>query len=232
MLNGKTFLAIILARGGSKGIPGKNIKIVANKPLIAWTIEAARKSKYVDRIIVSTDYEQIAKISKKWGADAPFIRPKKYAGDKATSESALLHTLNWILKNENKIYDYFILLQPTSPLRTTRHINEAIEKLVTKTKADSLVAVKDVDKNPLLIRRIIKGGFLEKFLKSNTNQIRRQDAAKLCVPNGSIYITKTKQFLKTGNLEQKCIFYKMDKVSSLDVDELSDLKMASILLKK
>lgn len=232
MINGKSVLAIILARGGSKGIPGKNIRIIAGKPLIAWSIEAAVKSKYVDRVVVSTDYDDIAKIAEEWGADVPFRRPPELASDTAKSETAILHALAWIKKNEGKSYDYFILLQPTLPLRTHQHIDQALKAFAEHGKANTLISVKSLDGNPYLIRKTNKKGYLEKFLKNPKPTVRRQEVEELCIPNGAIYIAKTNIFLKNQDLYDKCIGYSMDKITSWDIDEDVDLQIADFFLKR
>ena len=140
MINGQSILAIIPARRGSKRLPGKNIKILGDKPLIAWTIEAAKNSQYIDHIIVSTDSDKIAKVAKNWGVAVPFERPSYLSTDEASSEDVIVHTLNWIEENEGILFDYFILLQPTSPLRQTKDIDQALE-LMEKKNASSVVSV-------------------------------------------------------------------------------------------
>ena len=125
MINGERLLALIGARGGSKGVPGKNIKLLGGKPLIAWTIEAALKSDYIDRLIVSSDSNDIINISRKFGADTPFIRPSELATDEAVQEDAILHAMEWTEKND-KPYKYLMVLQPTSPFRDTIEINNVI----------------------------------------------------------------------------------------------------------
>jgi CMP-N,N'-diacetyllegionaminic acid synthase len=120
-------IGLITARGGSKSIPRKNIKMLAGKPLIAWTIEAAQKSKDLSRIVVSTDDTEIADVARQWGAEVPFIRPEELARDGSSSISAVLHTVHWLDENEGYCPDYIMLLQPTSPFRTTEDIQKSIE---------------------------------------------------------------------------------------------------------
>jgi CMP-N-acetylneuraminic acid synthetase len=143
-------VAVIPARGGSKGIPAKNIKKFCGKPLIVWTIESALKSK-VDRVIVSTDNEEIKKIALKYGAEVPFIRPKELAIDSIGIEPTLIHTYEWLKNNENYGTDAIVLLMPTSPTRQYFHINEALE-IFKKTKADSVVAVNETPAKNTLIQ--------------------------------------------------------------------------------
>ena len=128
MIGNKKLLAVIPARGGSKRLPRKNILDLSGKPMISWTIDAALGSKYIDRIVVSTDDQEIAKISKDCGADIPFIRPLELATDYATSIDVVLNLIESLERN-NEYYDYIMLLQPTSPLRSTKNINESVELL-------------------------------------------------------------------------------------------------------
>ena len=139
MYKGKTILGLIPARGGSKGLPRKNIRPLLGKPLIAWTIEQALASEYLDRVVVSTDDEKIAEISRKYGAKVPFMRPKESAADEARRIDVVLHAIDWMEKNDNS-YDLIMLLQPTSPLRTSEDIDKAIKLFISK-KADSLFLI-------------------------------------------------------------------------------------------
>ena len=147
MIDNKKILAIIPARGGSKRLPRKNILNLAGKPLIAWTIEAALGSKYIDDVIVSTDDNEISTVAKKYGAKVPFIRPDKFSSNHASSISVVLHAIEFFQKADER-YDYVVLLQPTSPLRTVKNIDESIELLQQK-KCDAIVSVCNVDHSPL-----------------------------------------------------------------------------------
>ena len=131
-------LGIIPARGGSKGIPGKNIKMIAGKPLIEWTIEAAKKSKLLTRVIVSTDDEKIAEVAKQYGAEVPFLRPKDIAQDLSTDVEFLIHALDWLKANQGYEPEIIVRLPPTSPLRTAAHIDEGIKKLMDTPEADAV----------------------------------------------------------------------------------------------
>lgn len=140
MYQNKTFLAIIPARGGSKGLPGKNIKELCEKPLIAWSIEAGLRSKCLDEVMVTTDCKNIAGVSKQYGASVPFLRPDELASDTATSFDAIKHTIEYYKNELNKEFDYIVLLEPTSPLRESSDINKAIEVLLD-SDADSIVGI-------------------------------------------------------------------------------------------
>ena len=152
MYKNKKFLAIIPARGGSKSIPNKNIMSICGKPLIAYTIEAAKQSKYIDEIIVSTDSDIIKMVAQQYGAKVPFLRPKELSNDTAKSIDVVMHVIDFYKEN-NISFDYVILLQPTSPLRTFKHLDDAIEKLI-ESNSTSLVSVCEADENPVLMRSI------------------------------------------------------------------------------
>ena len=155
MYKNKKFLAIIPARGGSKGLPGKNIKEICNKPLIAWSIEAGLKSKYLDEVSVSTDYESIANISKEYGANVPFLRPENLASDTATSFDAVKYSIDYYKNELGKEFDYIVLLEPTSPLREDSDIDNMIEKLIeNKEKFDSIISMGEVHEHPSIMKKL------------------------------------------------------------------------------
>lgn len=231
MIKEKTVIAIIPARGGSKGIPGKNIKLIGGKPLIAWTIDSAIVSKYIDRVIVSTDSDEIASVSKNYGAEIPFKRPAKLATDEASSESVVLHALRWIKKNEGKEYDYFILLQPPLPLRTTKHIDGAIEKIVNDPIAKTLLSITKATTNPYLIEIINKKGYLEDFIERQERIVRRQDIPSIYQINGAIYLIKSKDFLEKKSFYiSPMSYYLMSRRSSVDLDDNFDFTLAEFLI--
>ena len=163
MYKGETILGLIPARGGSKGLPRKNIKLLLGKPLIAWTIEQALASKYLDKVVVSTDDEEIAKISKKYGAEVPFIRPKELATDKTKGIDVVLHTIRWMEEN-GKSYDFLMLLQSTSPLRTFEDMDKAIELLFLK-KAKAIVSVCEVEHHPYWSNTLPEDGCMKNFIR-------------------------------------------------------------------
>ncbi len=148
MYNYLTVLALIPARGGSKGIPKKNIKILAGRPLIAHSIVAALASRLIDRTIVSTDSEEIAAVAREWGAEVPFIRPKEFAEDLTPDTPVFEHCLQWLKKNEGYEPDIIVHLRPTGPLRTAEEIDEAIEMLAADPEADSIRSVEEPPKSP------------------------------------------------------------------------------------
>lgn len=164
MINNLKVLALIPARGGSKRIPGKNIKELAGKPLLVYTIGQAKASKYIDRLVVSTDEEEIAKVAKEYSAEVPFMRPAELAGDDVTDFPVFLHALEWLRDKEGYRPDIVVQLRPTHPLRKPEHIDRAIELLVEHPEADSVRTVKEPDQTPYKMYKIGENGFLEPLL--------------------------------------------------------------------
>lgn len=217
----KTFLAIIPARGGSKRLPRKNILDLCGKPLISWSIEAALKSKYISKVVVSSDDEEILNISSNFGADI-IKRPYELANDTATTFDTVKHTID---NFEN--YDYIVLLQPTSPLRNEKHIDEAIELLEEK-QADAIVSVCEMDHSPLWSNTLPKDGNMNNFLRDEVLNKRSQDLEKYYRVNGAIYICKTDKLLENKSffLKDNIFAYIMDRKSSIDIDEEIDFLFA------
>ena len=217
----KTFLAIIPARGGSKRLPRKNILDLCGKPLISWSIEAALKSKYISKVVVSSDDEEILNISSNFGADI-IKRPYELANDTATTFDAIKHTINNLEK-----YDYIVLLQPTSPLRNENQIDEAIELLEEK-QADAIVSVCEMDHSPLWSNTLPKDGNMNNFLRDEVLNKRSQDLEKYYRLNGAIYICKTDKLLENKSffLKDNIFAYIMDRKSSIDIDEEIDFLFA------
>ncbi|MFO0718737.1 MAG: acylneuraminate cytidylyltransferase family protein [Candidatus Paceibacterota bacterium] len=164
MIQNYKVFALVLARGGSKRIPKKNIKLLAGKPLIAYSIDEAKKSKYIDKLITSTDDVEIAEVAKQYGCDVPFMRPADLAGDSVTDYPVFLHALKWLKENEGYEPDIIVQLRPTSPLRTVEHIDAAIELLVKNPEADSVRTVTEPDQSPYKMYKIGESGSLEPLL--------------------------------------------------------------------
>jgi len=215
-------LSIIPARGGSKGLPRKNIIDLNGKPLIAWTIEASLKSKYITDTYVSSDDNEILEISKKYKANI-LKRPKELATDTASSESVVEQVINE-LKKQNKSYDYIILLQPTSPLRDEKDIDKAFKMLFEK-QATALISVKEYDNKILKAFIDNKDGFIEGIRNNYYPFMRRQDLPKTYMSNGAIYIIKTDEFMKNKSFwTNKTIKFVMNEVKSMDIDTKEDLE--------
>ncbi len=229
MYNEKKFLALIPARGGSKRLKNKNIYPLNGKPLIYYTIKSAIKSKVFDDIVVSTDSPEIAKVSEEFGASVPFMRSKELATDEASSTDVIIHALK-ILNKMGKRYDYFMLLQPTSPLRTHEDILSAIEFLFRKG-AEAIISVCEVDHPPQWMNTLPEDLSMKDFLKKEVVGKRSQDFPKYYRLNGAIFLSSVDSFLerKTWFVE-KSYAYVMPRERSVDIDTLFDLKFAEYLL--
>lgn len=232
MSKGKKILGLIPARGGSKGLPRKNIKPLLGKPLIAWTIEQALASKYLNRVVVSTDDKEIAEISKKYGAEVPFIRPKELAEDNAKGIDVVLHAIDWLKENDKqKQYDLIMLLQPTSPLRKSEDIDKAIELLFLK-EAKAIVSVCEVDHNPLWTNTLPEDGCMKDFIRKEIMNKNRQELLVFYRLNGAIYLAYCNYLKQCKNFIGKETFaYKMPRERSIDIDSEIDLNLAEVLIK-
>ncbi len=221
-------LAIIPARGGSKRLPKKNILDLNGKPLVSWSIDAALKSKYISKTVVSSDDDEILTIAKRYGAYT-LKRPRELANDTATSFDTIKHAILKIGID----YEFILLLQPTSPLRTTKHIDEAIELLKNK-EADAIISVCKMEHSPLWCNTLDKNKSMDNFLKDEVRNSRSQDLETYYRLNGAIYICKTKKLLEEGSffLKENIFAYIMNHSSSVDIDEEIDFKLAEIYLKK
>lgn len=227
-------LAVILARIGSKGVKEKNIKDLCGHPLISYSIYAAKKSKFISKIIVSTDSHKIKKISENYGAEVPFIRPKKLALDHIWSRDALKHAVLNAEKLFNQKYDYIIELPAVAPFRHSLHIDNAIIKLIKK-KSDSVIAMTRVyDKHPLRIKKIKSEKILDfnKLLKEGESS-RRQDLNPAYVRNGSIYAMKRNLIINNFSRKGKnSLSYIMNEHDSINIDQISDFYLAESLVLK
>ena len=191
-------LGLTLARGGSKSVPRKNIKPIAGLPLIGYTIAEALKSKFITRYIVSTDDEEIRQVAIECGADAPFLRPREFSTDEASSVSAMQHAVDWVEKQEGVKYDYIVELMCTNPLKTVEDIDASIEKLIL-TKADSVIAVHQLeDHHPARIKKIINDKITD-FCVREIPESRRQDLTPdAYIRSGSIYALKRDYLMIEG----------------------------------
>lgn len=225
-------LAITLARGGSKGVKNKNIININGKPLISYTIKEANKSNYIDRYIVSTDSKLIRKISIKYGADVPFLRPKKFATDRATSVDALVQAVNWIEKNDGQKYDIIIELMCTNPLKNYFDIDNIIKKIIN-TKADSVIAMHKLeDHHPIRIKKIVNDR-IENFILKEIPETRRQDLKPPAyIRSGSIYALKRNHLmrdrLRYGSKNSRP--YILPQNRAINIDSLTDCYVAEKIL--
>ena len=217
----KKILAIIPARGGSKGLPRKNIIDLAGKPLIAWTIEASLNSKYITKTIVSSNDDEILNISKQYNSGI-LKRKDELSLDITTSEPVVRDVLE-ALKKENKEFDYLVLLQPTSPLRDTQNIDDAFAMLF-KSESTALISACEIDNKILKAFKINRKGFIEGISNNKYPFMRRQDLPRTYLSNGAIYIIRVDEFLKNNSFfTDKTISYIMDEAKSLDIDSYEDL---------
>ena len=232
MYKNKTFLGIIPARGGSKGLPGKNIKELCGKPLIAWSIESGLKSKYLDEVMVTTDSKDIANIAKQYGASVPFLRPDVLASDTATSFDAIKHTIEFYKNEFDKEFDYIVLIEPTSPLREARDIDIAIEQLFN-SNADSIVGIcKTEDQNPAFLVFKNEKDFISGYENHDMKILRRQDIKDVYFFEGTIYISKTDVLLnKKTFYHENTIGYVVPKYKSLEIDDIDDFIMVEAIMK-
>jgi CMP-N,N'-diacetyllegionaminic acid synthase len=226
-------LAIIPARGGSKGIPRKNIAMLDENPLIFYTIKAALESESLTDIVVSTDDKEIADISAELGALVPFIRPLHLSTDEAESAPVIDHTLKFMEEKRGFKYDAIMMLQPTSPLRKSTHINEALA-LFGSQSCDSLVSIVSVGANHPLRMKLLEGNKLTNYVDQGFwNMMPRQSLPKVFIRNGSIYLISRDSFIQTKQLiGENCLGYQMGDNESINIDSHLDLMLAEILLKR
>ncbi|OUL24492.1 acylneuraminate cytidylyltransferase family protein [Nostoc sp. 106C] len=218
MIQEKKVLAIIPARGGSKTVPRKNIREIGGKPLIAWTIEEAKKSIYIDRLILSSEDDEIISIAQQWGCEVAFKRPIELAQDDTPGIAPVLHALSQL-----PIYDYIVLLQPTSPLRKVIDIDACLEACV-KTHSYSSVSVTESDSSPYWMYTVDKSGKMQPFIKTPNIFERRQDLPKVYLLNGAVYVAQTAWLLQNKNfISEDTTAYIMPLERSLDIDTEFDL---------
>lgn len=223
-------LTIIPARGGSKGVPNKNIKNLNGKPLIAYTIEAAKKSKYINKLIVSTDDIKIAEISKDFGASIPFIRPAKFASDSAKAIEVVKHALIATEKQDNKVYDIILYLEPPSPFKTVEDIDNCLE-LFFKTNPSSVVSVNEANQyHPILMKKIEKGN-LKPIWKDEPEGVPRQEYSPTCyMRNGAIYVLKRENILNNIFYGKNIVPFIMPHERSICIDSVLDWYSAEAMI--
>lgn len=225
-----TVLGIIPARGGSKGIKNKNIVFLARKPMIAYTIEAAREARLLSRCIVTTDSELIAEVSREHGAEVPFIRPEYLARDETPTLPVIHHALDML----GESYDAVLILQPTSPFRSALDIDTAIEMMAQTPEADSVISVVRVgDNHPARMKSIRDGWLIDPPFAEQTEGQRRQDLPALYLRNGAIYLTRTSVIREQNSLKgSKSLAYVMPELRSVNIDNEIDLLFAEAVARK
>lgn len=222
-------IAIIPARGGSKGLPGKNIRLLNGKPLIAYTIEAALQAKHIDRVLISTDDEEIARVAVKYGAELPFMRPTELASDTAMAIDNYIYTINRLEREWSKAIDAFAVLQPTSPLRIADDIDGAIE-LFNAHNADSVISYTQ-ESHPVTWHKYIDadGHFIDIF---DDNIKNRQDNRVSYYPNGAVYVFRTAIIRERKYYTKNSYAFIMPRSRSIDIDFLEDFEYAEFLLSR
>lgn len=229
MYRGKSILALVPARGGSKGLPGKNIRLLGGKPLIAWSIEAALQSSYVDAVVVSTDCAAIASTAAAHGAEIPFMRPAELATDGARSIDAILHAVAH-LGESGRSFDLVLVLQPTSPLRIASDIDRAVELHLSR-QADAVVSVCATDHHPWWSNTLPEDGRMNEFLRPEVINTNRQNLPDFYRLNGAIYLANAPYLSATGSFYGERTFaYVMERERSVDIDTRLDFHLAELLL--
>lgn len=223
-------LALVVARGGSKSIPRKNLAPLAGRPLIAWSIEAARQCDAAGRVVVSTDDPEIAAVARTFGAETPFVRPPELARDETPTMPVVLHALRWLDQHEGYRPDRVLLLQPTSPLRTSQDIAAAIS-LADDRGAESVVSVTPASSHPYLTKRITAAGLLEDFVAHPPVE-RRQDLEPAYALNGAIYLALRSLLVDHETFyAPRTYAYVMPPERSIDVDTPWELHLCELVLR-
>lgn len=226
--DGKSILCIMLARGGSKGVVGKNLRPLLGKPLIYYTIKAVKDSQLFDRFILSTDSQEIADVAKSYGVEVPFLRPEELAQDNSQAADAIVHALKWVEKNDKR-YDYVQYIFPTAPLRTSKDIRNGIDVLFEKN-ADMVIGVCETSHPPLWANVLPDNHSLKGFIKPE-HLVNRQELPKTYRLSGGIHLAKWEVFYeKKIWCEQNTFAYIMPSDHSVDIDSEMDLKFAELLL--
>ena len=228
MINNKTVLAIIPARKGSKRLPSKNKLNLNGKPLISWTIESAKKSKFIDCIVISSDDEDILNIAKSYDLEPPFIRPDFLSNDEAKTLDVIIHSID-LYKSHNKNFDIVILLQPTSPLRDSDDIDNSLRLINNKNK--SIVSVSESDHSPEWSNVLPPDLSLKSFIKEEIINKRSQDLPTYYKINGAIYVAEIDYLLKNKSFfGDKSKAYIMPKNKSIDIDNKLDFEICKIIM--
>jgi N-acylneuraminate cytidylyltransferase len=226
MIDGKSVLGLILARGGSKGLPRKNVRELYGKPLVAWTVKSALSSDYIDRLVLSSDDVEIMRAAAKYGCEIPFRRPDKLAEDDTPTTAARIHAMNQVPDQ-----DYTVLLQPTSPLRTAEDIDGAIR--VCRNEAPACLSITKADKPPHWMYSLDSDNRLNPILDHDELVSRRQDAPATYVLNGAVYVAETEWLRNEGTfLSAGAAGYPMPKERSADIDTSADLAWCEFMMQQ
>jgi CMP-N,N'-diacetyllegionaminic acid synthase len=226
--------ALITARAGSKGVPSKNTRQLGSKPLLLWTIEAARQSSGINRILLSTEEDSIAQIGRNAGIEVPFLRPAELARDGSSHVEVVLHALAWLKNHEDQSPDYILLLQPTSPFRTADDIDNAIMLAKQTPNAPAVISVSECGHfHPYYALKLRDDGTLQYCVPSDFSERRRQEVPMAYAANGAIYLNRVDAFLnKPTFIPTGTLPYVMPAERSIDIDTSWDLHIAELLVRK
>jgi CMP-N,N'-diacetyllegionaminic acid synthase len=225
MIEGKKVLGLIPARGGSKGVPGKNLVKVCGKPLIAWTIEAAQKSEYIDRLVLSSDAADIISVGTSHGCEAPFIRPPELADDRSTSADVIIHAMDYL----GEEFDYIVLLQPTSPFRQASDIDSCL-RLCHERGAPAAVSLSIVDKAPAWMYKLERRSQIKPIFSEVNTATRRQDLEEIYALNGAVFVSRNVEFRKTMSfIGTHTVGLIMPAERSIDIDSPLDVIIANAI---
>jgi CMP-N,N'-diacetyllegionaminic acid synthase len=232
VIDGKSVLAIIPARVGSKGLPGKNIRPMCGKPLIGWSIDKAKKCPYLDLILVTTDDQEIADIALDFGASVPFIRPKEFASDESSTYEVIRHALAYFKDNELKEFDLIVLLEPTSPLREDNDISKMLELIIARQdQFDSIISIGEVTEHPSIMKRLV-GNAIEPFCPELVQKTRRQDNDAAYFPFGVAYIAKTKSLLEENTFyTRRTTYFKIKRYQNYEIDDIHQFLCTESIMK-
>lgn len=242
MLDGKSILALITAKGTSEGLPGKNIRPLLGKPMVAWSIDVARQCPYVDAVVVSTDSEEIAGIARTHGAEVPFLRPAHLASATASSFDVVEHAINFYRTEKNRTFDYLLLLEPTSPLRELSDVNEALERLIRTPEADSIVGVSEaVSAHPAFTVAVSPEGYLSSLFDAEGKSghqnesgvvLRRQDLKPAFFFEGTLYASKVSAYLEKRTFyHDTTLAHIVPKWKSPEVDDIYDFLTVEAMMR-
>lgn len=231
MIEGSKVLGLVVARGGSKGLPGKNVRDLCGKPLIGWTIDTARAARCLDAVVVSTEDTTIAEVASRHGAEVPFIRPSALASDTASSVDVVVHAID-VLASAGRTFDIVALLEPTSPLREPGDIDGAVARLV-ESGAGSIVSVCRAEvTHPAFMYRLGAGAHLTPFLDRQPNGLRRQELEPVYYLEGTIYASRVTVLKDRRSFyHNDTIAYEVPKWKSIEIDDFDDFLMAEAIAK-
>lgn len=233
MINNKKVLAIIPARGGSKGLPNKNIKLLNGQPLIGWTIEQGLSCPEIDSVVVTTDSNEISEVAKSFGAEVPFLRPPELATDTATSFSAVEHCIEFYKKELNQEFDIIVLLEATSPLREKDDLSKMLKQFSENYEScDAIISVGEVSEHPSIVKTLSSDGTLARLLVDNENVTRRQDNSTVYFPYCVAYMVKREVLLDTQSFYPKdSLPYIIKRYQCYEVDDIYDFLAVENIMK-